>query len=148
MENVFFKDIESVAQMLKVQEVSPIDLTKKLLERIQSINPVLNAYITLMSKDALEQATVLEKELKEGIIRGPLHGIPIALKDIFETKGSVTTSGSRIFENFISQKDAEIVKLLKKAGAIIIGRQIFMNSRWGRQQKILIMVLQETHGIY
>lgn len=122
MENVFFKDIESVAQMLKVQEVSPIDLTKKLLERIQSINPVLNAYITLMSEDALEQATVLEKELKEGIIRGPLHGIPIALKDIFETKGSVTTSGSRIFENFMSQKDAEIVKLLKKAGAIIIGK--------------------------
>ncbi|MEK4198611.1 amidase [Cytobacillus sp. FSL K6-0265] len=122
MENVFFKDIETVSKMLRNQEITPVELTKQLLERIQSVDSVLNAYITLMSEEALTQAAVLEKELKEGNIRGPLHGVPIAIKDIFETKGSVTTSGSKIFEKFVSHHDAEIVTLLKKAGAIIIGK--------------------------
>lgn len=122
MENVVFNDIHSVAELIKKGELSPVSLTKQLLERIHALNPHLNAYIAVLDEEAIAQAEQLEKELLEGNIRGPLHGIPIALKDIFETKGSITTSGSKVFEHAISDQDAEIVKKLKEAGAIIIGK--------------------------
>ncbi|MGM0878908.1 MAG: amidase [Bacillota bacterium] len=122
MDELFFKNIHSVASLLKKQEISPVELTKQLLERIDDLEPSLNAYITVLHDDAIKQAELLEKELLDGKIRSPLHGVPIAIKDIFETKGSVTTSGSKIFEQSISNRDADVVKLLKDAGAIIIGK--------------------------
>ncbi|MFC0273440.1 amidase [Metabacillus herbersteinensis] len=122
MNELFFKDIHSVANLLKKQEISPVELTKQLLDRIDDLEPSLNAYITVLYDDAMKQAESLERELLDGNIRSPLHGVPIAIKDIFETKGSRTTSGSKIFEQSISNRDADVVKLLKDAGAIIIGK--------------------------
>lgn len=122
MNELFFKDIKTVSSLLKNKEISPIELTKQQLERIDSLEPSLNAYITVLYDEAMNQAEVLEKELLEGKIRSSLHGVPIAIKDIFETKNSRTTSGSKIFEHSISNKDAEIIQYLKDAGAILIGK--------------------------
>lgn len=122
MNELFFKDIKTVAGLIRNQKISPVELTKELLVRIDRLDPTLNAYITVLYEKAMCQAETMEKELMAGNIRSLLHGVPIAIKDIFETKGSVTTSGSKVFENFISDRDAEVVKLLKAAGAIIIGK--------------------------
>ncbi|AKM19015.1 Glutamyl-tRNA(Gln) amidotransferase subunit A [Geobacillus sp. 12AMOR1] len=122
MSQLFFKDIQSVGKLIRKKEISIVELTEQMLERISSIDPVLNAYITILPDEAKKQAQLLEKELLDGNDRGPLHGIPIAIKDIFETKGSITTSGSKVFADYISKNDAEIVSKLKEAGAIIIGK--------------------------
>lgn len=122
MNELFFKDIHTVSGLLKNHEISPVELTKQLLERINDLEPDLNAYIAVLGEDAIKQAKNLEKEIINGNIRSPLHGVPIAIKDIFETKGRITTSGSKIFEHSISNRDADVVKLLQDAGAIIIGK--------------------------
>lgn len=122
MKELFFKDIQTISGLLQRKEISLVELTKQLLERIEELEPTLNAYITVLKEEALEQAVLMEKELVEGNIRSSLHGVPIAIKDIFDTKGSITTSGSKVFENFIAERDAKVVEQLKAAGAIVIGK--------------------------
>ncbi|WP_110926454.1 amidase [Bacillus massiliglaciei] len=122
MNELFFKDIETLSRLIKNKEISPVEVTKQQLERIDQSEASLNAYITVLREEAMEQAELLERELYEGKDRGPLHGVPIAIKDIFEMKNTRNTSGSKVFENHISLEDADLVKKLKEAGAIIIGR--------------------------
>jgi len=122
MNELFFKDMQTISGLLQRKEISPVELTNQLLERIEELEPTLNAYIAVLKEEALEQAALMEKELAEGNIRSPLHGVPIAIKDIFETKDSITTSGSKVFEQFIAERDAKVVEQLKAAGAIIIGK--------------------------
>jgi aspartyl-tRNA(Asn)/glutamyl-tRNA(Gln) amidotransferase subunit A len=108
--------------MIRDKELSPVELTHQILERIHRLNPSLHAFITVMDHEALSQAKELEKELMEGKIRSPLHGIPIAVKDMIQTKGVVTTAGSKVFENWIPDEDATVITRLKEAGAILIGK--------------------------
>jgi len=122
MNELFFSDIQSIASLLEKKEISSVELTQQLLKRIDDLEPSLNAYITVLYDDAIKQAESMEAELLSGNIRSPLHGVPIAIKDIFEIKGSKTTSGSKIFEHYISNRDADVIKLLKDAGAVIIGQ--------------------------
>jgi aspartyl-tRNA(Asn)/glutamyl-tRNA(Gln) amidotransferase subunit A len=122
MEKIFFKSLALVAESIRKREISPVELTSQVLERIEALEPILNAFILVLKEEALQQAEALAEELERGKIRGPLHGVPIAIKDIFETIDSVTTSGSKLFENWQSNQDAVIVQKLKEAGAIIIGK--------------------------
>jgi aspartyl-tRNA(Asn)/glutamyl-tRNA(Gln) amidotransferase subunit A len=122
MKSLYFQSIASLSKKIASKEISSFELTNLLLERIQALEPSINAFIDVLAEDAKEQARMLEKELLEGTIRGPLHGVPIAIKDIFETKGSVTTSGSKLFKQWKSTKDAVVVQKSKEAGAIIIGK--------------------------
>ncbi|WP_240689004.1 amidase [Ammoniphilus sp. YIM 78166] len=122
MTDLFFHDMTTVSGLIKEKKVSPIELTQLLLERIHRYNPVLNAYIKVMDDEALSQAKELEKEIMEGKLRSPLHGIPIAIKDIIQTKGIVTTAGSKVFEDWIPDEDATVITRLKEAGAILIGK--------------------------
>lgn len=122
MKHLFFQSLSEVSARIKTKELSPVEVTDLLLERIQLVDPSLNAYIQVLSESAKEQARILEEEMMKGSIRGPLHGVPIAIKDIFETKGQVTTSGSKLFRNWKPDKDAVVVQRLKKAGAVIIGK--------------------------
>jgi aspartyl-tRNA(Asn)/glutamyl-tRNA(Gln) amidotransferase subunit A len=92
------------------------------LQRIRELNPTLNAFITVTTEQALQQAADAEREIKSGRWRGPLHGVPIALKDLVDTAGIRTTAASGVYQNRIPGKDAPIVKQLKKAGAVIIGK--------------------------
>jgi aspartyl-tRNA(Asn)/glutamyl-tRNA(Gln) amidotransferase subunit A len=107
---------------IHARSITPTQLVEACLVRIQTYNPKVNAFITVMRDYALAQAKELEAEQKAGKFRGPLHGIPIALKDNIDTAGVRTTAASAVFDDRIPKEDAEVVKKLKAAGAIFIGK--------------------------
>lgn len=122
MSELLFETIETIGSFIQKKELSPVELTKLSLARIQQHNSELTAFITVMEEEAINQAKQLEDELQSGRIRGPLHGIPIAVKDLLQTEGVRTTGGSKIFQDWIPDQDAASVQKLKEAGAIIIGK--------------------------
>jgi len=104
--------------------LSPVDLTVDCLARIEKkLNPRLNAFITVTAESALAQARVAEAEIRRGVWRGPLHGIPLALKDLIDTAGVPTTAASALFKDRMPAEDAEVVRRLKAAGAVLLGKQ-------------------------
>jgi len=107
---------------IRSRSVSPVQLTEACLARIQTYNPKLNAFITVLRDQALAQARELEAEQRAGKFRSPLHGIPIALKDNIDTAGIRTTAASAVFDDRIPDEDAEVTRRLKAAGAIIVGK--------------------------
>jgi len=123
-----FASIDVIGKLFRTRKLSPLELTKLLLARIERLNPKLNAYITVTSELALAQAKKAESELfaprgrKGHRDRGPLHGIPISLKDNIYTKGIRTTAGSKILTDFIPREDAVVVAPLKQAGAVLLGK--------------------------
>lgn len=114
--------LQNASGMLRAGKVSPVELTKACLERIEALNTSLNAFVTVTGDDALAAARAAETELRSGRRRSPLHGIPIALKDLIDTKGIRTTAGSAQYEERIPRQDAEVVRRLKEAGAILLGK--------------------------
>lgn len=122
LDDIFASDLVEVANGIKNGEVSPVELVNGLLDRIKKVDLKLNSFITINRKEALDIAAEREKEIKLGEYRGPLHGVPIGIKDIIDTKGLKTTAGSQIYENNIPNEDAPVVKHFKSAGAIIIGK--------------------------
>ena len=114
--------LEEASRQVRKKSVSPVELTRSCLSRIERLNPKLNAFITVTSEQALAQARVLENELQRGRWRGPLHGIPIALKDNIDTAGVRTTAASAVFADRTPTEDAEVVRRLKAAGAVIVGK--------------------------
>jgi aspartyl-tRNA(Asn)/glutamyl-tRNA(Gln) amidotransferase subunit A len=123
-----FASIEEIGKLFRKHKLSPVELTRLMLGRIERLNPKLNAYITVTSELALTQAKKAEAELfaprgrKGHQDRGPLHGIPISLKDNIYTKGIRTTAGSKILRDFVPEGDAGVVGQLKHAGAILLGK--------------------------
>ncbi|HVB09449.1 MAG TPA: amidase [Bacillota bacterium] len=107
---------------LRAAAISPVELTDRVLRVIESENPQMRAFITVDPDGARRAAAAAEQELRRGIDRGPLHGIPIAVKDIVETAGLKTTGGSRLRADHIPARDAFIVRRLRMAGAIIVGK--------------------------
>lgn len=103
-------------------EISPVELTQAHLERILRVNPFLNSFITLMESSALKAAQQAEEALQGGKRLSPLHGIPVALKDLFETQGVRTTAGSKVLADYLPEEDAEVVRKLRNAGAVILGK--------------------------
>jgi aspartyl-tRNA(Asn)/glutamyl-tRNA(Gln) amidotransferase subunit A len=114
--------ISELAPLLRRKELSPVDLAKQYLERARRLNPTLNAYITLTETQALEDAARAEREIQQGQYRGPLHGIPFAVKDNLATRGVRTTAGSKILDNWLPEFDATAVQRLKDAGVILLGK--------------------------
>ena len=123
-----FASIEEIGKLFRKRKLSPLELTKLMLRRIERSNPQLNAYITVTARVALAQAKKAEAELfaprgrRGNRDRGPLHGIPISLKDNIYTEGIRTTAGSKILAEFVPQHDAPVVVRLKEAGAVILGK--------------------------
>jgi aspartyl-tRNA(Asn)/glutamyl-tRNA(Gln) amidotransferase subunit A len=114
--------IAEAGERLRSRCGSCVDLTRECLGQIEKLNPVLNAFITVTAETALAHAEELDRELARGVDRGPLHGIPIAHKDLMWTKGIRTTSGSKIFADFVPDRDAAVVKKLADAGAVMVGK--------------------------
>jgi Asp-tRNA(Asn)/Glu-tRNA(Gln) amidotransferase A subunit family amidase len=114
--------ISALAPLLKKKEISPLEITKSYLERIGKLNPKLNAYLAMAGDDALAAARKAEKEIRQGKYRGPLHGMPLSIKDNIATKGVITTAGSKILADWVPDHDATVVERLKAAGAIILGK--------------------------
>jgi aspartyl-tRNA(Asn)/glutamyl-tRNA(Gln) amidotransferase subunit A len=114
--------ITALAKSIRKQNVSPVELLEACLKRIEDLNPKLNAFITVLNDQARQQARSAEAEIKAGKWRGPLHGIPVAVKDFYDTAGIKTTAAFEQFKDRVPAKDALGVQKLKKAGAIIIGK--------------------------
>ncbi len=119
------------AQALRAGQVSSAELTEQCLERIEQLNPKLNAFLTITAEIARAQARKADSERRSGMDRGPLHGIPIAHKDLFCTEGVRTTSGSKLFENFVPKFDAAIVERLREAGAVMLGKTSMHEHAYG-----------------
>jgi len=117
-----FLTIKEASEFIKQKELSPVELTQSILDRIQDKDEKLNTYITVLSEKALQSAKKAEEEISKGNYLGPLHGIPLGLKDIFITKNITTTCGSKMLENFIPPYDATVTQKLLDSGAVILGK--------------------------
>lgn len=114
--------LAEASNLVRTRAVSPLELTRACLERIEQLGPGLHAFITVTADSALEEAGRAEAEIQQGGWKGPLHGIPIALKDIVDTAGVPTTAASAVLRERVPQEDAEIVRRLKTAGAVLLGK--------------------------
>jgi aspartyl-tRNA(Asn)/glutamyl-tRNA(Gln) amidotransferase subunit A len=114
--------LTEAAEQIRTHKLSPLELTRTCLARIERLNPALNAFITITAELALQQARQAETEIMSGHWRGPLHGVPIGLKDLLDTAGVRTTAASNQYRDRVPADDAELVRQLKQAGAVLIGK--------------------------
>jgi aspartyl-tRNA(Asn)/glutamyl-tRNA(Gln) amidotransferase subunit A len=121
-QDVCLLDITELAPRLRSKEISPVEVTHAYLERIERLNPLLNTYIRVMADQTRNAARQAEKEIGGGRYSGPLHGVPIGIKDLFDVAGVPNTMGSKILHDNIPASDATLVTRLKAAGAIILGK--------------------------
>lgn len=128
--------ILELSNALRKGQVSPVELTRDCLERIEKLNPVLNAYILVTADSAIEQAQRAEKEIAHGNWRGPLHGIPIGLKDLIDTARVPTTAASELYKHRIAIQDAPVVQKLEAAGAVLLGKQNLHEFAYGGSSMI------------
>ena len=115
------RSIIALSQEIKNGNLKPTELVEYYLKAIEKLNPKLNSFITILNEQSLQEAERLESELKRGIYRGPLHGIPFSIKDIIAVRNVRLTAGSNVFLNHISKFDSTVIKRMKKAGSILIG---------------------------
>src|SRR5215469_7116128 len=115
--------ILELSTALRKRQLSPVELTRECLKRIEKLNPALNAFVLVTADLAIEQARRAEEEIARGSWRGPLHGIPIGLKDLIDTGGIPTTAASELHKHRIPVQNAEVVKKLDQAGAVLLGKQ-------------------------
>ncbi len=126
-----YASIDELAPRIHSGDLSPVELTQASLDRIERLEPKLNAFLEVFGESALMQARVAEAEIASGSYRGPLHGITIALKDLIDVEGTVTTGGSTILKDNMATADATVTRLLKEAGAIIIGKAALVEFAMG-----------------
>ena len=115
-----FISATELAFLIKTGEVSPVEATEAYLERIRQIDGQLNSYITVTTDRAISDARRAEQEIKSGRYRGPMHGMPIAIKDQIYTKGILTTGGSTILRDFVPDEDATVITKLNASGAVLL----------------------------
>ena len=120
--DIIYMPAVEMAATIREKKLSPVQVINAVLNRIDKLNPKLNAYCTLLAEDAGRQAKEAENLVMKGEELGPLHGVPVSVKDLVFTKGIRTTFGSRIYENFIPDADNIVVERLKAAGAIVMGK--------------------------
>ena len=115
-------ELAEASQAVQKKEISPVDLTQACLKEIEQRNPELKAFITVTAESALSEARKAEAEIARGEWKGPLHGIPLAVKDLAETAGVKTTAASAVLKDYVPAADAEVVRRLKAAGAVLLGK--------------------------
>ena len=114
--------LTEVAALVERRAISPVDLTEQMLARIESKNRDLHAYFTVTAESALAEARAAEREIAAGRYRGPLHGVPVAVKDLCDTAGVRTTAGTRVMATRVPDRDATVVARLRAAGAVLLGK--------------------------
>ncbi len=142
----FLETIVELAPRLRRKEVSPLELTRACLDRIEKLNPTLNAFITVTAESALAEARAAEIEISRGEWRGPLHGIPIALKDLIDTAGTRTTAASALYQDRMPTEDAEVVRWLRQAGAVILGKNNLHEFAYGGSS--LVSFFGDVHNLW
>jgi amidase len=117
-----YLSLSEVARLIEAKEISPVELTQMMLNRIHTLDVRLHSYATVMADSALAAARAAEREIQSGNYRGPLHGVPIAVKDLCYTKGVRTMGGLKVLRDFIPDFDATVVAKLEAAGAVLLGK--------------------------
>jgi len=136
--------IVDVSEALRTRKLSPLELARACLQKIEQLNPVLNAFILVTADQALKRAREAEEEIARGEWRGPLHGIPIGLKDLIDTAGLPTTAASNLYRNRIPAHDAEVISRLQRAGAVFLGKQNLHEFAYGGSS--MISCFGEVHN--
>ncbi|MCH8103788.1 MAG: Asp-tRNA(Asn)/Glu-tRNA(Gln) amidotransferase GatCAB subunit A, partial [Chloroflexi bacterium] len=121
-DDLHYKTITEISGLIRDRELSPVEVTEAQLTRIESLDGRLRSYATVMAEEAMDQARAAESEIAAGAWRGPLHGIPVAVKDLCFTRGVVTMGGSSIFADQIPDYDATVVSRFNDAGAVLLGK--------------------------
>ena len=132
-----FPSLAEIGADIRSGKTSSVDLTRECLQRIARFDPELNCFISVFEAQALEAAAKADAELASGLDKGPLHGIPVALKDLFDMQGKATTAGSPLLLENVAKQDAEIVQRLRRSGAVIVGKTHlvqFALGSWGTNQ--------------
>lgn len=132
---ILFRPVTELASLIKARKLSPVEVVRAFLERIEAVNPKVNAFLTVTADRALEQARQAEKEIASRRYRGPLHGIPYAPKDLIATAGIRTTNGSKVTSNWIPSYESTVTGRLNQAGAILIGKLNLLEFAMGSGQK-------------
>src|SRR5437016_3809825 len=117
-----FLTISELSELIRTRKISPVEVTQTIIERIETLNPAVNAYITVTPDLAMKAAQEAESEIQQKKWRGPLHGVPVAVKDLFDTAGVRTTAASALFKDRVPGQDAEVIRKLKAAGAVLVGK--------------------------
>jgi aspartyl-tRNA(Asn)/glutamyl-tRNA(Gln) amidotransferase subunit A len=121
MDDIVSLDVAGAANAILSKSLSPIDLTEQMLDRISLVDPHLKAYVEVLSDVARASAKKADAEIRSGRYRGPLHGVPIAIKELYDVKGVRTRSGSKVREDYVADADSTVVQKPREAGAIILG---------------------------
>jgi aspartyl-tRNA(Asn)/glutamyl-tRNA(Gln) amidotransferase subunit A len=122
-DDIAFLSAAEQSRLIRARRLSPVELVRASLARIERWNPVLRAYITVLADRALAEAEAAERDIAAGRWRGPLHGLPFGVKDQLNTRGILTTLGSRILADNVPDRDAAVIERLRHAGAILIGKE-------------------------
>ena len=117
-----FLSATELSGLIQRREISPLEGVDAYLNRIEQVDPSLNSYITVLATEARQAALDADREIARGDYRGPLHGVPVAVKDQIHSKGIRTTDASKIRSDFVPEKDATVLVKLKEAGAILLGK--------------------------
>ena len=121
-DDAHYMSLQEIGRLIASRDVSPVELTLRMLDRIKTVDPALNSYATVMAEQAMAAARAAEQEIQAGKYRGPLHGVPIAVKDLCYTKGTRTMGGSAVLIDFVPDVDATVVTKLYAAGAVVLGK--------------------------
>jgi aspartyl-tRNA(Asn)/glutamyl-tRNA(Gln) amidotransferase subunit A len=135
---ILFTPVTELAALLKARELSPVDLARAFLDRIEAVNPKVNAFITVTGERALEEARKAELDIAAGHYRGPLHGVPYAAKDLLATNGIRTTNGAKVTSQWIPDYESTVTARLNQAGAILMGKLNLLEFAMGSGQKGLV----------
>ncbi len=120
--NIPFMSAAATASAIRAKEVSSVEVVQAYLERIDRLDPILKAYITVCREEALAAAGRLDSDLARGGAAGSLAGVPVAVKDQFQTAGILTTNGSKVYQDFVPTEDATVISRIKQAGGILLGK--------------------------
>jgi aspartyl-tRNA(Asn)/glutamyl-tRNA(Gln) amidotransferase subunit A len=135
---IVFKSVDELRLLIKARTVSPVEVVRAFLDRIDAVNPKVNAFITITGDHALEQARQAERDIAAGRYRGPLHGIPYAAKDLVATKGIRTTNGSKVTANWVPDHESTVTRRLNEGGSILIGKLNLLEFAMGSGQRGLV----------
>lgn len=132
---ILFKPVTELSPLIEARKLSPVELVRAYLDRIEAVNSKVNAFITVTRERALEEARKAERDIAAGHYRGPLHGVPYAPKDLFATNGIRTTNGSKVTANWIPDHESTVTARLNQAGAIMIGKLNLLEFAMGSGQR-------------